>query len=209
MTKTVAKTKKPTAKKKSANQCKFAFSDSRSCAMPRWNRHRSYCLFHARQEQQILDADRVGEELAAFTGEFRTNTDLNRALSNLFKAVAQNRIPTRNAAVLAYIGQLLQKSIPDAQHELYKIDGNDGLKDLIRDALDAHDGRTEEADDEDDDNTDDDADGENTNEESDTNAEAATDSEAQPSPAYRFYPNHAGGVRVPISPYSDVTGVKE
>jgi hypothetical protein len=208
-TKTVAKTKKPTAKKKLANQCKFAFSDSRFCAMPRWNRHRSYCLFHARQEQQILDADRVGEELAAFTGEFRTNTDLNRALSNLFKAVAQNRIPTRHAAVLAYIGQLLQKSIPDAQHELYKVDGNDGLKDLLRDALDAHDGRTEEADEETDDI--DDVVDDSVDEETDDNesrTDAANESDARPSPAYRFYPNHAGGVRVPVVPDTPATEEK-
>jgi hypothetical protein len=208
-TKMIAKSKKSVHKKNAANQCKFAFSDSRSCAMPRWNRHRSYCLFHARQEQQILDADRVGEELASFTGEFRTNTDLNRALSNLFKAVAQNRIPTRSAALLAYIGQLLQKSIPDAQHELYKIDGNDGLKDLIRDALDAHDGRTGEADEEDSDDADENADSESTDEETDTEPEPANDADAQPSPGYRFYPNHAGGVRVPIAPNSDGTGAKE
>jgi hypothetical protein len=208
-TKMIAKPKNSPAKKQSTNQCKFAFSDSRSCAMPRWNRHRSYCPFHARQEQQILDADRVGEELAAFTGEFRTNTDLNRALSNLFKAVAQNRIPTRNAAVLAYIGQLLQKSIADAQHELYKIDGNDGLKDLIRDALDAHDGRTQEADDEDNDNANDEADAEDTDEETDIEEDRTNYPDSQSSPGYRFYPNHAGGVRVPIPPDSDAAGVKE
>jgi hypothetical protein len=146
MTKKIAATKKkPAAKKtKLASTCKFAFSDKRSCSMPRWSRHRRYCLFHARQEQQLIDADQIGEELAAFSDEFRTNTDLNHALGNLFKAVAQNRIPPRNAAVLAYIGQLLQQNVPNVQNEIMRIDGREGLNKVIRAALDAHDSCEEE-----------------------------------------------------------------
>jgi hypothetical protein len=197
-TKMIAKPKKSPAKKKLANQCKFAFSDARSCAMPRWNRHRNYCLFHARQEQQILDADRVGEELSGFTGEIRTNVELNRALSSLFKALAQNRIPTRNAAVLAYIGQLLQKTISDAQDELYKIDGNDAVKDLVRDALDAHDGRTREDEEEEEEEND----SEERDEQDDqVSEEAPAVARAKP-PAptgYRFHPNHNGGIWVPVN----------
>jgi hypothetical protein len=204
MPKTAAKPKKSPAKKKLANQCKFAFSDARSCAMPRWSRHRSYCLFHARQEQQILDADRVGEELSGFTGEIRTNVELNRALSSLFKALAQNRIPTRNAAVLAYIGQLLQKTISDAQDELYKIDRNDAVKDLVRDALDVHDGRTREDEEEDDSE---DAEGaadynDESEEEDDQVCEevpAVANAKPPSRPGYRFHPNHNGGIWVPIN----------
>jgi hypothetical protein len=216
MPKTAAQPKKSPAKKKLANQCKFAFSDARSCAMPRWNRHRSYCLFHARQEQQILDADRVGEELAGFTGEIRTNVELNRALSSLFKALAQNRIPTRNAAVLAYIGQLLQKTISDAQDELYKIDGNDAVKDLVRDALDAHDGRTRDDEEEEEDNDSeesDDADTDDDSDEADNEADEEGDHASEEAPTvanakapkragYRFHPNHNGGIWVPIAPDS-------
>jgi hypothetical protein len=208
-TKMIAKPKKARAKTKLANQCKFAFSDGRSCAMPRWNRHRHFCLFHARQEQQILDADRVGEELSGFTGEIRTNIELNRALSSLFKALAQNRIPTRNAAVLAYIGQLLQKTISDAQDELYKIDGNDAVEDLVRNALDAHDGRAreDEAEEEDEEESDSEETGE-VNDDNEADEEADRVSEDVPAVAnakpparegYRFHPNYNGGIWVPIN----------
>jgi hypothetical protein len=209
MTKTIAKSKKPAAKQKSSSTCRFAFSDARSCAMPRWKKHRLYCLFHARQEQQLIDADQLGQELATFTGEFRTSTDLNRALGNLFKAVAHNRIPPRNAAVLAYIGQLLQQNISDVQHEITRIEGGEGLKEVLRQALDAHDGRTEEPDEEEDDeetdtDPDDESDGEDDDDNADAEAEAeatngANNADAQQSPAYRFHPNHAGGIRVPIA----------
>jgi hypothetical protein len=207
-TKIIAQPRKSPAKKKLANQCRFAFSDARSCAMPRWNRHPNYCLFHARQEQQILDADNVGQELSGFTGEIRTNVELNRALSSLFKALAQNRIPTRNAAVLAYIGQLLQKTISDAQDELYKIDGNDAVKDLVRDALDAHDGRAREEEEEDEEEND----SEETEvaEDDDNEADEEGDRVSERIPAvarakppaptgYRFHPNHNGGIWVPIN----------
>jgi hypothetical protein len=135
-----AKKKKSAPKKKPANLCQFAFTDSRNCAMPRWNQHNKYCLFHAHQEQQLIASGELGDELAAFTGEFRTNTDLNHALGNLFQAVAQNRIPPRNAAVLAYLGQLLQQNIPRVQREIARIDGEAGLEKVLRRALDAHDG---------------------------------------------------------------------
>jgi chemotaxis protein histidine kinase CheA len=95
-----------------------------------------YCVFHAHQAQQLLDADRIGKELTSFTGEFRTATDLNRALGNLFKAVAQNRIPPKNAAVLAYIGQLLCQTIPNSQKEIARVDGQHFVDNMIRSTLD-------------------------------------------------------------------------
>jgi hypothetical protein len=133
-------------KTKPSSTCKFAFSDLRTCAMPRWKRHPMYCLFHAHQAQQLLDANKLGEALSSCTGEFRTSTDLNRALGNLFKAVAQNRIPPRSASVLAYIGQLLQQNIPSVQDEIERVDGEEGLDQVVRESLDAHDGGTERAD---------------------------------------------------------------
>jgi chemotaxis protein histidine kinase CheA len=132
----IAKTKKPAAKKYSGPKCRFQFSDTRSCSMPRLRRHKMYCVFHAHQAQQLLDADRIGKELTSFTGEFRTATDLNRALGNLFKAVAQNRIPPKNAAVLAYIGQLLCQTIPKSQEEITSVEGEDAVENLIRGTLD-------------------------------------------------------------------------
>ncbi|MGB6430007.1 MAG: hypothetical protein WBF06_05445 [Candidatus Acidiferrales bacterium] len=128
-------------------RCKFKFADARSCGIPRWKGHASYCLFHARQEQQLLDADRVGTELASLSGEFRTTTDLNHALGKLFAAVAQNRIPPRNAAVIAYIGQLLMQSLSGVEREIKHADGYEAWDDTIRRTLDAEENEEEEEDD--------------------------------------------------------------
>jgi len=134
-TKAIAKTKQQPAQYFSGPKCGYRFSDTRTCAMPRWRQHRMFCMFHAHQAQQLVDANRIGNELTSFTGEFRTITDLNRALGNLFKAVAQNRIPPKNAAVLAYIGQLLSQTIPSAQEEISTVDG-DAVENIIRGTLD-------------------------------------------------------------------------
>ncbi len=53
----------------------------------------------------------------ALTGNFLTATDINFVLGKLFTALAQNRIPPRNAATLAYIGQLLLHSLHDVKTE--------------------------------------------------------------------------------------------
>ncbi len=44
-------------------------------------------------------------------------TDINFVLGKLFTALAQNRIPPRNAAILAYIGQLMLHSLRGVKKE--------------------------------------------------------------------------------------------
>ena len=98
--------------------CQFSFADNRTCRMFRQHDHPSLCVFHARAERQIVESDRLGSELAAsLTGGLMTATDINFVLSKLFKAIAQNRIPPRNAAVLAYIGQLMLHSLRGVKKE--------------------------------------------------------------------------------------------
>jgi len=86
--------------------------------MLRHNGHPAFCLFHAHDEMQLLESERLGSEIASsITGEFMTATDINFVLGKLFTALAQNRIPPRNAAVLAYIGQLMLHSLPGVKEE--------------------------------------------------------------------------------------------
>src|SRR6266849_2340318 len=100
------------------NRCQFETSDGRRCRMLRCNAHPTLCLFHARDEMQLLESQRLGAELSAsLTGQFMTATDINFVLGKLFTATAQNRIPPRNAAVLAYIGQLMLHSLPNLKKE--------------------------------------------------------------------------------------------
>ncbi len=100
-----------------ANRCLFSTSDGRQCRMPRWDAHASLCLFHARQEQQLIDLDRVSAEFRSLSGEFKTPCDLSHALHKLLTLVAHGRIPPRNAATLAYIGHLLLRTLPGVRQE--------------------------------------------------------------------------------------------
>jgi hypothetical protein len=110
-----------TAKRSSlsnAHLCKFPFADGRRCRMIRHYDHPSLCIFHARAELQLKECDRLGAELAAtLTGDFMTATDVNFVLGKLFTALAQNRIPARNAHTLAYIAQLMLASHSNLKKE--------------------------------------------------------------------------------------------
>jgi len=100
------------------NRCQFETSDGRRCRMLRHNGHPTLCLFHARDEMQLLESQRLGSEIASsISGDFMTATDINFVLGKLFTALAQNRIPPRNAAILAYIGQLMLHSLPGVKKE--------------------------------------------------------------------------------------------
>ena len=88
------------------NRCAFETSDGRRCRLPRSATHASLCVFHSREEQQLLESRKIGDELAAtITGNFLTATDINYALGKVFTAASQNRIPVRTAHTLAYLGQ--------------------------------------------------------------------------------------------------------
>jgi hypothetical protein len=100
------------------NRCCFETSDGRRCRMLRAATHPTLCLFHARDEQQLLDSHRLGAEISSsLTGDFMTATDVNHVLGKLFTAAAQNRIPRRNAATLAYIADLMLISLPILKKE--------------------------------------------------------------------------------------------
>jgi hypothetical protein len=100
------------------NRCCFETADGRRCRMVRAATHPTLCLFHARDEQQLLESHRLGAEIASsISGDFMTATDSNFVLGKLFTALAQNRIPRRNAATLAYIADLMLVSLPNIKKE--------------------------------------------------------------------------------------------
>ena len=116
--------------------CQFAFADGRRCRMTRHKDHGYLCLFHARDEQQLLESQRLGAELSAtLTGHFLNAADINHVLGKLFTALAQNRISQRNAHTLAYIGQLMLQSIPNVKRET-RIDYNfQSWQNMLRSAV--------------------------------------------------------------------------
>jgi hypothetical protein len=103
--------------------------------MPRWHKHRRLCLFHARSEQQLLAANQVGRDLVSLSGEFKTASDVNHVLGELFSLVAKNRIPRREAVTLAYIGQLLLQSLPAVSSEIKNTLGYDTWRETLEAVL--------------------------------------------------------------------------
>jgi hypothetical protein len=97
--------------------CQFSFADGRQCRMFRHQSHPTLCLVHARQEQQILAEEEIGEELKSISGQFRTTTDINHVIGKLFKLVAAGRIPARRAENLTYLAQLLLYSQKHIRYE--------------------------------------------------------------------------------------------
>jgi hypothetical protein len=109
-----------------ATRCQFHFSDGRSCRMLRSPVHSSFCAFHARQELQLLESQRLGDEISTpLNGDFLTATDINHVMGKLFIAVAQDRVPLRKAAILTYMGQVMLSSLAHVKKEFpfsYKFD---------------------------------------------------------------------------------------
>jgi hypothetical protein len=100
------------------NLCKRQFSDGRRCRMLRMEGHPSLYPFHVREEKQLLEADKLGEELASLSGNLNNGTDINHVLAKVFKALADGRISPRHASAFAYLGQLLLQSIAYVRNEL-------------------------------------------------------------------------------------------
>ena len=107
-------------------RCLFQFSDGRCCRMLRSPHHPSFCAFHARQELQLLESQRLGGEISAsLHGDFLTATDINHVLGKLFIAAAQDRVPLRKATAPAFLGQVMLSSLPHVKQEFrfeYKFD---------------------------------------------------------------------------------------
>lgn len=93
------------------NRCRFTTIDGRQCRMYRAKNHKTLCLTHAQQEEQMLDAEAVAEELIDSVTKFQTALEVNRTLGNLFTLVAQKRISRHDGALLAFIGQVLLHSV--------------------------------------------------------------------------------------------------
>jgi hypothetical protein len=118
------------------NLCKRQFSDGRRCRMLRMEGHPSLCPFHVREEKQLLEADKLGEELASLSGKLNTGTDINHVLAKVFKALADGRISARTAAAFAYLGQLLLQTMPYVRNEISRATRNgSAYHDMVRESI--------------------------------------------------------------------------
>jgi hypothetical protein len=102
----------------STNKCLRQFADGRTCRMLRKKDHLSFCIRHAREEQQRLESEKLAAEFASLSGKLNTVTDINHVLGKVFIALAEKRISHQTAETFGYLGQLLLQSIPGVKSEL-------------------------------------------------------------------------------------------
>jgi hypothetical protein len=125
-----------TTPKQNSSRCKHYDLMDRRCRMPRIDTHPAFCYLHAKAEQEVRDAALRHNQLSTYNGTFYTTTDVNRALGRVFNLLSQDRIPARQAAVLAYVSQLLLQTLDGVKYETELTLGFSGYENLVRNIID-------------------------------------------------------------------------
>jgi hypothetical protein len=104
------------------NRCEHSDAGGRRSRMPRHGGHPSLCANHARQELlEFQDRQNFARELLGPIKDFQSAAAINHALGRLYVLLGANRINTRQAAVLAYICQLMLQSLHGVNQEVESV----------------------------------------------------------------------------------------
>ncbi len=110
--------------------CQFQFANGSRCGMPAHPKYSGLCLNHGTLNSRAnVREDELINYMVSPTGAPLTQEEIQRALARVFEALAANRISTRRAATLAYIGFLMQQSYSGLKAEARKTELQ-GAKDL-------------------------------------------------------------------------------
>ena len=92
-------------------RCAHRDSSARQCRLLTSGPHSRLCPQHQAQQKQKESAD-FSDILFRDSHDFQTAQGINHSLRHLYWLTAQNSISSRRAAVLAYIGSLLLRTLP-------------------------------------------------------------------------------------------------
>ncbi len=92
--------------------CRHRTASGRRCRMAISDPHSGLCHKHAAERQQNLDQADLAAALIGDIEEFRSASDINHSLGELYKLQARNKITPRRAAVMAYTANLLLRTLP-------------------------------------------------------------------------------------------------
>jgi hypothetical protein len=101
-------------------RCQHQFENGTRCRLSVLSADSAFCPRHARLVQNQPVEEDFRAKLLKNSQDFQTAQGINFALGNLYDLVAQNRISTRRAAVLAYISSLLLRSLPAIDYDRTK-----------------------------------------------------------------------------------------
>jgi len=93
------------------------------------------CPNHATEERLLHEADAAAEFLFKGIPALNTAAAVNRFMNNLVVLIANNRIPKRNASILAYLACSLLNSINGVHDEIVRIKGHGELNKVLSNAL--------------------------------------------------------------------------
>ena len=102
------------------NRCQHYYPSGRRCRMPASDLHAGLCAQHFRQRLARDEAD-LSNALVGELKKFETAGEVNDVLSRLLILVSQDRVSPRRAAVIAYICNLLLRSVPKPDNEVPEI----------------------------------------------------------------------------------------
>ena len=114
-------------------RCHHRDSAGRRCRLPREKSHPTFCTVHIRPAAPghgfgapgegavpvgFVPPSDVSAELLGPLNDFRTNTSINYTLGRLLILKSAGQISAKDAAVVAYICQLLLQSVPGVRKEM-------------------------------------------------------------------------------------------
>jgi hypothetical protein len=98
--------------------CQQRSPSGRRCRMPIADPGSGLCFKHAAAQKKDRDAANLAATLIGDTQEFTSAVTINRSLGELYKLLARDEIAPRRAAVMAYTGSLLLRTLPAIEREL-------------------------------------------------------------------------------------------
>ncbi|HWZ98743.1 MAG TPA: hypothetical protein VN025_13385 [Candidatus Dormibacteraeota bacterium] len=112
------KTKSLTPDSASTPHCTHRTPSGRFCRLPVAEPRTSLCFRHAFDRKRQTDAADIASALTGDCDDFQTAAGIHHSLSELYRLLAEDRISPRRAAVLAYISNLLLRTLPAVHQEL-------------------------------------------------------------------------------------------
>jgi len=99
-------------------RCVHFYPNGRRCRLSATNLNSHFCPAHTRLPQNLPDPAEIASTLTANLDDFTSAAQINDFLSRLLLLLAQVKISTRRAAVLAYITNQLLRTLPAIDREL-------------------------------------------------------------------------------------------
>ncbi len=111
-------------------RCHHRFINGTRCRLPVPNPESLFCRTHAHLPEHEHTPVDLSTTLTAGLTEFKSAVPINDFLSRLLHLQAEDRIPPRRAAVMAYTCNLILRTLPAIDRELHP-DDQDGPQIII------------------------------------------------------------------------------